>query len=244
MALPVVVFLVTPDRVPASCARMAPRKLALGTPSKKSAKKKERTSKSATPTKLGAAATPTTKKQVYLVAPSKARVTPVKRSIDADFFTPSTPKRQSRLKFTNKEVTPSPKTRGGAGSGVVIDLTSETTTTTTTATTATAARAAKKSSRYVPTAIYKNIQYSVRTDDSIMKLSVPRRLALTKILELVEIPDDFETRKFGPLSGTCWEERVLNCYDSGLLKSPGGKEIICTSCASEEHRRNDCPLLL
>jgi hypothetical protein len=36
---------------------------------------------------------------------------------------------------------------------------------------------------------------------------VPRRKALSAILEVCTIPDDLETRKYGPLSGMCWEER-------------------------------------
>ena len=61
------------------------------------------------------------------------------------------------------------------------------------------------------------------------------------------IPKGFEnSRSFGPLSGSCFEERVISAYSNNLLepKNAGVKIQICTSCASKGHKRDDCPELL
>ena len=95
---------------------------------------------------------------------------------------------------------------------------------------------------------------------------------MKQIFDLVEehyaIPSNFETdiRSYGPLSGTCFEERVVNAYDRGLLLSSSvkskrkmktktkkednqqsvettitdGAVLICSHCADLGHGRNDC----
>jgi hypothetical protein len=86
---------------------------------------------------------------------------------------------------------------------------------------------------------------------------------MKRVFDLVEehyvIPSNFESdRSYGPLSGTCFEERVVNAYDRGLLlpnhqnqnKHPSNDEgcgsilIICTHCAALGHRQDDCPDLI
>ncbi|GMI28050.1 hypothetical protein TrRE_jg3022, partial [Triparma retinervis] len=99
---------------------------------------------------------------------------------------------------------------------------------------------------YSPLAIYKNISYTPRGDDTALSLSPPRLAALSLILERVAIPGDFETRKYGPLSGTSWEERVLTCYDGGMVGGDrtGKGEWICTECGEIGHRRKVCKTLI
>mmetsp|Transcript_8156 Transcript_8156/g.16466 ORF Transcript_8156/g.16466 Transcript_8156/m.16466 type:complete len:246 (+) Transcript_8156:60-797(+) len=110
-----------------------------------------------------------------------------------------------------------------------------------------------KKATYVPKAIYKNIGYRMRDNDSIMELSVGRRKALTHILSITTIPSDFETRKYGPLSGITWEDRVLTSYDSlligekdnsGNVRRKDEKEWICTECGIMGHRKKHCTKLI
>jgi hypothetical protein len=103
----------------------------------------------------------------------------------------------------------------------------------------------KKEAAYVPTHIHKNLSYLRRGQASLSETS-------RKTFELVEahfiIPRDLEQNgSFGPLSGTCFEERAIRAYNLSLLepKEKGHAAVeICSNCATLGHKRNDCPDLI
>lgn len=98
---------------------------------------------------------------------------------------------------------------------------------------------------YVPTYIHKNLNYQCRGQATLSE-------NLEKTFQLVEehyvIPWDFETniRQYGPLSGTCFEERVVNAYNMGdlLPRRQETQVLICSTCAITGHKRVDCPELI
>ena len=102
-------------------------------------------------------------------------------------------------------------------------------------------------SSYVPIYIHKNLNYQRRGHASI-------NVKLKRFFELVEehyvIPPDFESnRSYGPLSGTCFEERTVNAYEKSLLSpkktSKTGEGIpICTFCGTVGHEQDECPDLI
>ena len=103
---------------------------------------------------------------------------------------------------------------------------------------------------YVPTYIHKNVGYSsfgTATD----RLTDGQKLAFNFVVEQYNIPIDFETnRKYGPLSGTSYEERVLAAYaTNGLDPSEDAdstliRKGICTFCGIVGHRKKLCPDLI
>jgi len=103
----------------------------------------------------------------------------------------------------------------------------------------------KADEAHVPIYIHKNVNYQRRGDASIDE-------KLKKTFELVEshffIPEDFErNRSFGPLSGTCFEERAIRAYNLSLLEPKNDADAaleICSHCAVLGHRRSDCPDLI
>lgn len=102
-------------------------------------------------------------------------------------------------------------------------------------------------SRYVPEYIHKNLDYKKRGEKT---LSATTSEVYRLVCEHYEIPDNFEQRRsFGPLSGTSYEERVVQAYAVGRLASsrkdgdaPAAE--ICTCCAALGHKRVDCPTLI
>ncbi len=59
-----------------------------------------------------------------------------------------------------------------------------------------------------------------------------------------EVPEDIDrSRRFGPISGTSHEERVITAYSLGLLRlaSGGSARTMCSACAEEGHWSMDCP---
>jgi hypothetical protein len=104
-----------------------------------------------------------------------------------------------------------------------------------------------KQDGYVPTYIHKNLSYQREGKAS---LSEATRKVFDLVKEYFVIPDDFEqSREYGPLSGICFEVRVIREYNLGTLKArKEGEEglafIICSNCAAEGHKRFDCPDLI
>ena len=103
---------------------------------------------------------------------------------------------------------------------------------------------------YVPTYIHKNVGYA-RFGTALDRLSDGQKLAFAFVADKYHIPADFETnRKFGPLSGSSYEERVLAAYATdGLAPSEGAdldviRKGICTFCGELGHKKKLCPELL
>ena len=98
---------------------------------------------------------------------------------------------------------------------------------------------------FVPKYIHKNLGYH-RQGKS--KLDPKKQSAFEQIVETYVIPKDLEqSRAHGPLSGTCFEERVLQAYALGNLavrQDFEGETRICTACAEKGHKRNECPTLI
>jgi hypothetical protein len=104
---------------------------------------------------------------------------------------------------------------------------------------------AEKKDEYVPSYLHKNVDYKLKGEADLSDETLAT-------YELVEkhfcIPAGFEnTRKYGPLSGTSFEERVISAYSLGLLepKTPESANVaICSVCAVEGHKRSACPKLI
>ncbi|KAG7364023.1 hypothetical protein IV203_037225 [Nitzschia inconspicua] len=110
---------------------------------------------------------------------------------------------------------------------------------------------------YVPTYIHQNLSYQRRGK---AQLSSTMKQTFALVEEHYVIPNDFETNmKYGPLSGTCFEERVVDAYNDGLLQYKSSKPEthtqtttataattvdICSHCAAMGHKRIDCPELV
>ena len=105
-------------------------------------------------------------------------------------------------------------------------------------------KTSSSSSLYIPTYIHKNLGYQRKGEASLS----PTRIQAFELLErYFIIPFDFEqNHRYGPLSGTCFEERVISAYNLSLLKPKDERveTIICSQCATLGHKRNDCPDLI
>lgn len=103
----------------------------------------------------------------------------------------------------------------------------------------------KGSAEFVPKYIHKNVGYHCKGKSEI---STTKQAAYELILDSHVIPKDLETsRAFGPLSGTCFEDRVLQAYTLGKLEVQSGYDgdtRICTVCADKGHKRTECPTLI
>ena len=99
---------------------------------------------------------------------------------------------------------------------------------------------------YVPTHVYKNIEYKRRGEAT---CSLDERIKKTFALveEYYVLPKDLETnRRYGPKSGLSFEEHAIRAYVQNMLeaKIEGSSIQICTACANTGHLRNDCPALV
>jgi hypothetical protein len=101
----------------------------------------------------------------------------------------------------------------------------------------------KALSRYVPEYIHKAVGYQREGKATLVENTIT---AFKLIVENYTIPEDFEqSRSFGPLGGTSFEERVIRAYTLGKLKPKDEKGIaICTQCCVLGHKRVECPTLI
>jgi hypothetical protein len=97
---------------------------------------------------------------------------------------------------------------------------------------------------YVPSYIHENVQYISKAHMS--SLSPIEARVYDWIMEQYEIPKDLEqNRKYGPLSGSTYADRVNSAYRLGSLKRANDDTSqICTVCASLGHDRDHCPTLV
>jgi len=107
----------------------------------------------------------------------------------------------------------------------------------------------QRKEQYIPIYIHKNVNYLRRGEATLSE-------TIQKVFDFIEehyvIPSNFESdRSMGPLSGTCFEVRVVEAYERGLLLSANSTEYqstlditICSHCADLGHVGDDCPKLI
>mmetsp|Transcript_13848 Transcript_13848/g.18076 ORF Transcript_13848/g.18076 Transcript_13848/m.18076 type:complete len:194 (-) Transcript_13848:220-801(-) len=105
-----------------------------------------------------------------------------------------------------------------------------------------------KKDSFVPVYIHKNLVYHTEGSSN---LSEKKKQAFALICKTHLIPSDLESsRAHGPLSGSTYEEKVLEKYTLEQLQPKPGFEDdptatkICIACADQGHIRDDCPTLL
>lgn len=105
--------------------------------------------------------------------------------------------------------------------------------------------AATVASEYVPKYIHQNLEYR-RMGEA--KMPEHRLKAFKLITDYFIIPSDLEqSRSHGPLSGSSFEDRVIQEYTLGKLATmdPSEPKVeICTACAAVGHMQDDCPTLV
>jgi hypothetical protein len=99
---------------------------------------------------------------------------------------------------------------------------------------------------FKPTHIHANVDYHHRGE---LALDANTLKVYRFVRDHFLIPATFEVdHKFGPLSGSCFEERVIRAYSLGELEPKGeGKKndlLVCTYCGEEGHVKGDCSELL
>ena len=100
----------------------------------------------------------------------------------------------------------------------------------------------EREDEYVPKYIHKNVEYQRRGRKS---LPSTKLAAFDQIMQHYVIPKDLEqSRKYGPLSGSSYEELVLQAYTLDKLEPMEAQVEICTECAKIGHKRYECPKLI
>ena len=99
---------------------------------------------------------------------------------------------------------------------------------------------------FKPTHIHANLDYYRRGD---LALNQETLKVYRFIRDNFHIPTHIEgSTKFGPLSGSCFEERVIRAYSLGELHPKDGRVkhdlLVCTYCGEEGHTRGECNELL
>jgi hypothetical protein len=104
---------------------------------------------------------------------------------------------------------------------------------------------------YVPTYIHKNVEYDRlgqrRAADHNNAVHQTVYACYHWIDEHCDIPADLEqNRRYGPLSGTCYEERAVRAYRLGLIVPKRGDDApqLCTSCGKLGHAYDECPSMV
>ena len=99
-------------------------------------------------------------------------------------------------------------------------------------------------SETTPVFLHKLLKYKRRGD---AQLSDVQRTVMSFIERHFNVPEDFErSHKFGPLSGMCFEERLIAAYANELLEPRVATDSIsdlriCTYCGKHGHTQTDCP---
>ena len=108
----------------------------------------------------------------------------------------------------------------------------------------------KSSREFIPVHIHSNVGYHRRGD---LALDQGTLRAYRFIRNNFHIPKNLETDpKFGALSGSCFEERVIRAYSLGQLEPNGSGMhgdmnemlLVCSYCGDEGHKRGGCSKLL
>ena len=99
---------------------------------------------------------------------------------------------------------------------------------------------------FKPTYLHDNVEYHRRGD---FALDCTTLKVYRFIRDNFCIPNTFETdHKFGPLSGSCFEERVIRAYSLGELEPRKGTTkcnlLVCTYCGGEGHKKDSCRNLI
>ncbi|KAL7515806.1 hypothetical protein ACHAWX_000882 [Stephanocyclus meneghinianus] len=98
---------------------------------------------------------------------------------------------------------------------------------------------------YKPTHMHTNVTYRRRGE---LALDQRTLKAYRFVRDHFLIPSTFENDyKFGPLSGSCFEERVIRAYSLGQLaprKTTASSLLVCTYCGEEGHKKESCADLL
>lgn len=86
---------------------------------------------------------------------------------------------------------------------------------------------------------------TVQYDYDRSKPTQAERKVLEHVLATYSIPEDFELNKsrYGPLSGTNYNQRLLTNYAMGTLPLKRGavRTLHCAECGGTGHLRTDCP---
>ena len=96
---------------------------------------------------------------------------------------------------------------------------------------------------HIPVFIHRNVGYKAKgTKEAEEGLNAGQKKAFGTISSKCVIPPDFESsRRYGPLSGISYGQRVLGAFQSGFLEVKGKREFkICVSCGDEGHIKKEC----
>lgn len=109
----------------------------------------------------------------------------------------------------------------------------------------------KTPAEYVPTYIHKNVEYDRLGQRSAADHNNQVHKTVLECYHWIaahcDIPADLEqNRRYGPLSGTCYEERAVRAYRLGLIVPQNRDDApqLCTSCAKLGHAYDACPSMV
>lgn len=108
---------------------------------------------------------------------------------------------------------------------------------------AASAKPAKKRRPEFQPAIHRVVNYK---PEGVQELTEAQQKVYSFVCKHFIIPRDIETTRYGPLSGTCYEERVIGAFCAGQLKPRSGSEAqsatkACVGCGALGHWARYCP---
>lgn len=177
----------------------------------------------------------------------KARQSPAKKALFSPGKTasaPSTPSLQTTTPRESKKlVSPTPVKSSASSSSAVSSSSSSSAHSSAFPSSIFLEAEEEQKEQHIPVYIHRNVGYKAKgTEDSEAGLAFGQKKALGVITQKCVIPQDFESsRSYGPLSGVSWGQRVLSCFQAGIIKSKGGRELVlCISCGNEGHFKKEC----